>query len=68
MYKVTIKQSNFCLNKVNTIGLAFAVIDNYCSTYNCVYGISNISIKNVKINVTVIDKYNTPIELVIEIV
>ena len=68
MYKVTIKQSNDCLRKVNKIGLAFAVIDNYCSTYNCVYGISNISIKNVKINVTVFDNYNTPIELVIEIV
>ena len=68
MYKVTIKQSNNCLRKVNKIGLAFLVIDNYCSTYNCVYGISNISIQNAKINVTIIDIYNTPIELVIEIV
>ena len=68
MYKVTIKQSNDCLRKVNKIGLTFLVIDNYCSTHHCVYGISNISIQNCKINVTVIDKYNTPIELVIEIV
>ena len=66
MYKVTIKDSNFCLNKINTIGFAFVAIDNYCSTYHCVYGLGNISTQNGKINVTVIDKYNTPIELVIE--
>ena len=66
MYKVTIKQSNDCLNKVNTIGLAFAVIDNYCSIHHCVYGLGNISTQNGKINVTVFDNYNTPITLIIE--
>lgn len=28
MYKVTIKQSNDCLRKVNKIGIAFLVIEN----------------------------------------
>lgn len=66
MYKVTIKQSNNCLRKVNKIGLAFLVIDNYCSTHHCVYGLGNISTQNGKINVTVFDNYNNPIKLVIE--
>ena len=66
MYKVTIKQSNDCLRKVNKIGLTFLVIDNYCSTHHYVYGLGNISTQNDKINVTVFDNYNNPITLVIE--
>ena len=66
MYKVTIKQSNDCLGKVDAISLAFVLIENYCRSHNCVYGLGNVSTQNGKINVTVFDNYNNPIELVIE--